>query len=147
MTNEEVEKVLEEMQNVRPEMLTEDGKRVFEAIMKIADQRDKCKKLYEEEKTKSTDFESYWVHIDDYRKIKRQNDIKDEYLKNIVGIGFDYDGLDGSIEGLKNVVDELVDYAEKALKNDDSSIIYEGGNGRKFNILREEVKEQKWDIK
>lgn len=37
MTNEEANKVLEEMHEVRPEKLNDKAKRLFEAIMKIAD--------------------------------------------------------------------------------------------------------------
>lgn len=44
MTNEEAQKVLDEFQGVRPEALNEEAKRLFEAIMKIADNRDE---LYE----------------------------------------------------------------------------------------------------
>lgn len=37
MDNKEVEKVLKELQGVRPEKLTGEAKRLFEAIMKIAE--------------------------------------------------------------------------------------------------------------
>ena len=37
---EEVQKVLDELKGVRPEKLTGEAKRLFEAIMKIADERD-----------------------------------------------------------------------------------------------------------
>ena len=48
MTNEEANKVLEEMHEVRPEKLNDKAKRLFEAIMKIADERDSVKAdLYE----------------------------------------------------------------------------------------------------
>lgn len=48
MTNEEANKVLEEMHEVRPEKLNDKAKRLFEAIMKIADGRDKAEAdLYE----------------------------------------------------------------------------------------------------
>lgn len=48
MDNKEVEKVLEELQEVRPEKLTGEAKRLFEAIMIIADSRDKAEAdLYE----------------------------------------------------------------------------------------------------
>jgi hypothetical protein len=62
--------------------------------------------------------------VDLYQKLKRQVKIKNEYLSLIIGIGFDYDGEDGSIEGLKSVIDQLVDYARKAIDNDDKSVIY-----------------------
>ena len=49
MTKEQAEKVLNELQGVRPEMLNGEAKRLFEAIMKIADERDELKKKAEEQ--------------------------------------------------------------------------------------------------
>ena len=40
MTKEQTQKVLDELQGVRTEMLNGEAKRLFEAIMKIADERD-----------------------------------------------------------------------------------------------------------
>lgn len=37
MTDKEAQKVLDELQGVRPEKLNDKAKRLFEAIMKIAD--------------------------------------------------------------------------------------------------------------
>ena len=76
--------------------------------------------------------------LDLYNKEKRQNKIKDEYLKLICDIGFDYDGYEKS-ESLKELIDELVDLAKKAIKNDDKSVVYTGGDGLEFNILRERL--------
>ena len=48
MSNEEANQVLKELQEVRPEKLNDKAKRLFEAIMKIADERDSVKSdLYE----------------------------------------------------------------------------------------------------
>jgi hypothetical protein len=48
MTNEEAEKVLKELEEVRPEVLNDEAKRLFEAIMKIADRKDEAEAdLYE----------------------------------------------------------------------------------------------------
>lgn len=45
---EEASEVLKELEEVRPEMLNDKAKRLFEAIMKIADDRDKAESdLYE----------------------------------------------------------------------------------------------------
>lgn len=56
MTNEEAQQVLDEMQGVRPEKLNGEAKRLFEAIMKIADERDELKK---ELKKKDKQIEKY----------------------------------------------------------------------------------------
>ena len=47
MTGEEAQKVLDELNTVRIEVLNDKAKRLFEAIMKIADIKDK---LFEENK-------------------------------------------------------------------------------------------------
>jgi len=48
MSNEEINQILEELHEVRPEKLNDKAKRLFEAIMKIADSRDKAEAdLYE----------------------------------------------------------------------------------------------------
>ena len=43
MTEEEAQKVLDELNTVRIEVLNDEAKRLFEAIMKIANERDKLK--------------------------------------------------------------------------------------------------------
>lgn len=53
MTEKEAQKVLDELNTVRIEVLNDEAKRLFEAIMKIADERDRLKaknKELEEEK-------------------------------------------------------------------------------------------------
>ncbi len=47
MTKEQIQQVLDELQGVRPEMLNGEAKRLFEAIMKIADERDKIEQEYD----------------------------------------------------------------------------------------------------
>lgn len=47
MTEKEAQKVLDELQGVRPEVLNGEAKRLFEAIMTIADERDKIKQEYD----------------------------------------------------------------------------------------------------
>jgi len=40
MTEQEIQEVLDQLHKVKPELLNEQGKRLFETIMKIADERD-----------------------------------------------------------------------------------------------------------
>lgn len=56
MTEKEAQQVLDEMQGVRPERLNGEAKRLFKAIMKIADERDELKK---ELKRKDKQIERY----------------------------------------------------------------------------------------
>lgn len=48
MNHEETEKVLDELNNVRPEKLNKDTKRLFDAIMRLADERDFYRQKYKE---------------------------------------------------------------------------------------------------
>ena len=47
MTGEQAQKVLDELNTVRIEVLNDEAKRLFEAIMKIADERDKIEQEYD----------------------------------------------------------------------------------------------------
>ena len=51
------EKVLDELKEVRPEKLTGEAKRLFEAIMKIADERDELLKERQADKEKIKELE------------------------------------------------------------------------------------------
>lgn len=55
---EDVQKVLDELKEVRPEKLTGEAKRLFEAIMKIADERDELLKERQADKEKIKELES-----------------------------------------------------------------------------------------
>ena len=97
MTNEETNKVLEEMHEVRPEKLNDKAKRLFEAIMTIANSRDEIEykykkaledlvKLEEEKNEKIRELEA-----DLYEANNRINDLMriiDEKEEAIVEIKF-----------------------------------------------------------
>lgn len=74
-------------------------------------------------------------------ELKRQIEIKNEYAKLIIDLGFDYDGLSNA-DDLKKMIDELVNYAKDILSNNDRKIIYVDGNNKKYNILHEEIGEK-----
>lgn len=78
MTNEQAQKVLDELQGVRPEKLNDEAKRLFEAIMKIADERDELKK---ELKKKDKQIEKYqnMLVTNDMLHIKESQE-KDEII-------------------------------------------------------------------
>lgn len=71
MSNEEANQVLEELHEVRPEKLNDKAKRLFEAIMKIADGRDKA----EEDLIKANN------RINDLLDIVKDKDKEIEYWK------------------------------------------------------------------
>lgn len=70
MSNEECEKVLKELDGVRPEKLNDKAKRLFEAIMKIADQRDLYKQKID-------------LKISEYEEILKSPIIKDDYKREV----------------------------------------------------------------
>ena len=72
--------------------------------------------------------------------LERQIEIKDKWCHLIIDLGFDYDGLN-TVESLKGLIDELVDYAHKAIICDDASVAYVGADDKKSNILLENIKE------
>ena len=90
MTKEQAQKVLDEMQGVRPELLDNEAKKLFEAIMKIADERDDLKK---ELKKKDDKIEKYinilatndMLHVKECEekdeKIEKLEEIKDEAIR------------------------------------------------------------------
>lgn len=47
MSNEEAQKILDSMHSVNPENLRGEAKKLFEAVMKIADERDSLRKIVE----------------------------------------------------------------------------------------------------
>lgn len=47
MTEKEAQQVLDELNEIKPEQLEGNAKRLFEAIMKISDERDKIKQEYD----------------------------------------------------------------------------------------------------
>lgn len=70
----------------------------------------------------------------------RQIKLKNAYCQLIIDLGVDYDGCSSS-ESLKLLIDELVDYARKAINNDDKAVVYVNGNEYKENILMEKIKD------
>lgn len=82
----------------------------------------------------------YTLNEDDIEAIDkavRVVKIKEEYLKLIDILLYDYDGCNTD-ESLKELIDEAREYIHKALKNDDKSVITVNSK-KKFNILGEEV--------
>lgn len=81
----EVQKVLDELEQVRPEKLTGEAKRLFEAIMKIADERDEFEYKYNRaiedlvklEKERQADKEKI-------KELESDKEIKDKMIDDMV---------------------------------------------------------------
>ena len=75
MTSKEAQKVLDKLDGVRPEELTGEARKLFEAIMKIADERDELRiQMKEKEKI-----------IDSMSKYIARMDIDEDICKKIKG--------------------------------------------------------------
>lgn len=90
MSEKEIQNILDELNTVRPEVLNTEAKRLFEAIMQIADDRDKYKDLYNKEKDKIRktieEIKELLKQID-YHDIKDKNErefYKTQYMQYVV---------------------------------------------------------------
>ena len=78
MTQKEAQEVLDELQQVNPEHLDDDAQRLFEAIMKIADDKDKYKmqlKMMADEQSKNNEIKEKMIDI----LIKNAMEYNDKY--------------------------------------------------------------------
>lgn len=76
MSEEEISNILDELNNVRPEVLNEESKRLFNAIIQIADERDKYINLYTN--LKQIEQEHKKINGELREEIKQ---LKDEFYK------------------------------------------------------------------
>lgn len=87
MNEKEAQKVLDELQGVRPEMLNKKAKRLFEAIMKIADKKDELyKKVDEQNKIidlMSEDIYKYQIECD--RFFRDKEEVKQYFERKVEG--------------------------------------------------------------
>lgn len=106
MTEKEAQKVLDELNEVRPEKLNNEAKRLFEAIMKIADNRDELQKTVERKNLEISSLER--VHEYDVQMI---DDVKGKAVE-----------LYNRIEEKDKIIDLMAEW----LLNDDTSFGYMG---------------------
>ena len=95
MSEEELIKALKEMDKKRVEELDKNTKKVFDTVMKIADDKDKYKSLYENEKE----------HTDTLKRIIKNIEeiLEKEYKENIFG-HYEYD-----LATAKNTIKKILD--------------------------------------
>ena len=102
MTKEQVKNVLDELQTMKPEMLDDEAKRLFEAIMKIADERDKTKQEYDRD-THILQNQLDLVNV----KILEQNKIIDLMAKKINEAYFEQDDFELWFDKIIGVQEEM----------------------------------------
>ena len=91
MSNEEANQILKELYEVRPEKLNDKAKRLFEAIMKIADERDSVKADLYEANNRINDLLDLVKQKDkeiEHQKEKRENQKQELAILNAKQIEF-----------------------------------------------------------
>ena len=63
ISNEEIEKLIEDMTKVRPEMLNKEGLKLFNTIMKILDERDTLIKERDYYKERYNEFNEAFIKM------------------------------------------------------------------------------------
>ena len=63
LNNEEIEKLIEDMTKVRPEMLNEEALKLFNTIMKIIDERDTLIKERDYYKARYNEFNEAFIKM------------------------------------------------------------------------------------
>lgn len=87
MTKEQVQQVLDELNEIKPEKLEGNSKRLFEAIMSIADEKDKLKKHNDDLLRKLRNrvkevkkLEKYSLYKEEFSKLNKQLQNKDKII-------------------------------------------------------------------
>lgn len=87
MTEEEAQKVLDELNTVRIEVLNDEAKRLFEAIMSIADEKDKLKKHNDDLLRKLRNrikevkkLQKYSLYKEEFSRLNKQLQNKDKII-------------------------------------------------------------------
>ena len=114
LSEKEINEVFNELKRVRPEKLTGEAKRLFEAIMKIADERDELLKerQADKEKIKELEADNYECnniirdYIEDWKLKTKIIDLMAEQLKT-------------PINSKKDVIDYFENLAKESGEIDD----------------------------
>lgn len=135
MSNEEAQKILDELQGVRPEMLNKKAKRLFEAIMKIADERDELRETVERQNLEiisQKQVHDYDVKmIDDvkgnavklYKELEKKDQIINAMVEYIANLDIDEDickkmGIfqDCEIKDVENCKKCIIEYFKNKMR-------------------------------
>lgn len=111
MTNEEAQKVLDELNTVRIEVLNDEAKRLFEAIMKIADNRDELQKIVERKDLEISSLKQ--VHDYDTKMI---DDVKEKAVELYNRIEEKDKIIDSMVEEVKKKTLMYTDFTEEEIK-------------------------------
>ena len=107
MSNEEANQILKELYEVRPEKLNDKAKRLFEAIMKIADRRDKAEADLYEANNRINDL------LDIVKQKDKEIDWLVEEIHSIVSLGEFIDNNINKLETKEEIIRKIKEMEEK----------------------------------
>lgn len=111
MTEEEAQKVLDELNEIKPGQLEGNAKRLFEAIMKIADNRDELQKMIERKDLEISSLKQ--VHDYDTKMI---DDVKEKAVELYNRIDEKDKIIDLMAEEFKEKTLMYTDFTEEEIK-------------------------------
>ena len=135
MSNEEAQKILDSMHNVNPENLQGEAKRLYEAVMKIADERDELRETVERQNLEIISQKQ--VHdydlkmIDDvkgnavklYKELEKKDQIINAMVEYIANLDIDEDickkmGIfqDCEIKDVENCKKCIIEYFKNKMR-------------------------------
>lgn len=126
-TKEELKEIANEMNLSLEDLLY---KMVSSAVDEIKKQEIKIEnqnKIIKEQHKRLTNHKN--INKRAIKRLERKIKIKDAWAQAIIDCLYGYDGYENSITGLRGLVDEAMDKANKIIKNNDKSIVYSGHNG------------------
>ena len=120
MTEEQAQKILDELQKTRPEQLKGEEKRLFEAIMQITDERDELKnKVRERNKGINSLIQSRKKWKKRYYKMKNKNK---DLQKSVEQIYYDYQDIGKMAFDYSDKIEQqekIIDLMAEAINNYD----------------------------
>lgn len=154
MSNEEANQILKELYEVRPEKLNDKAKRLFEAMMKIADERDSVKADLYEANNRINDLLDLVKQKDKriaVEEIQEQYFISKDKIKEILGIEEKIDN-EKLLSLLQTIVDEnarLEDIEDRKVQIEYNNVFNKGVKSveDKIKAKIEEVKDGTYDAK
>ena len=129
MTKEQAQKVLDELQGVRPEMLNGEAKRLFEAVMKIADERDELRETVERQNLEIMaqkqvhDYDVKGNAVKLYKELEKKDQIINAMVEYIANLDIDEDickkmGIfqDCEIKDVENCKKCIIEYFKNKMR-------------------------------
>ena len=151
MSNEEANQILKELYEVRPEKLNDKAKRLFEAMMKIADERDSVKADLYEANNRINDLLDLVKQKDKriaVEEIQEQYFISKDKIKEILGIEEKIDN-EKLLSLLQTIVDEnarLEDIEDRKVQIEYNNVFNKGVKSVEDKIKAKIEEVEQWEL-